>query len=392
MEDISNLELFQGLLSLVGPIEKTVQLSSTAKESESAPQNNDALPTQLPSVDSSPDTMASKLRAIADSMTEKIKYKLDPPIGRQRKTRRRQDIATSMKEEGRRMKLAQTWLYALADLHDQNAVPLCLSSNSIRSLQKLLYCMAGLFKRHWQLTHDPHHRDVTTEQIFHDKHYSYVRDALSPCQINTPADYLNLVDTLNKLASGQPLTTQELTIHRLERDLIGQKIPGYFPTPPKLVDRVVRLARIESGNTILEPEAGKGDIAARIRSDYPNNPLSVIEIDLALRELLALKGFNLVANDFLAYNGQHDRIVMNPPFENGQDCDHIIHAYNCLLPRGRLVSIASTSYTFRKERKYDDFRNFLSSVGAFQEQLPEGAFFESDRPTGIRTMLIAIDK
>ena len=65
---------------------------------------------------------------------------------------------------------------------------------------------------------------------------------------------------------------QESPIARMERDLVGTQIPGYFPTPRDIVERMVTLADIRPGNTILEPSAGKGSIADVISEQYPEIP------------------------------------------------------------------------------------------------------------------------
>ena len=38
-----------------------------------------------------------------------------------------------------------------------------------------------------------------------------------------------------------------------------------------------------------------------------------------LRKGLALKGYNIVGTDFLEIQDTYDKIVMNPPFEGGQE-------------------------------------------------------------------------
>ena len=46
-----------------------------------------------------------------------------------------------------------------------------------------------------------------------------------------------------------------------ERRLIDCGIPGFFPTPQALARRLVSLADIRTGMTVLEPSAGTGNIA-----------------------------------------------------------------------------------------------------------------------------------
>lgn len=176
-----------------------------------------------------------------------------------------------------------------------------------------------------------------------------------------------------------------------ERALIGTKIPGYFPTPPKVVDRMIHEAGITPGMKVLEPEAGKGNIADRLRDEKAD--VDTIEQQSSLRDILTMKGHKIIGADFLDHKeGGYDRIVMNPPFENGQDIDHVLHAYDLLKPDGRIVAIMSESPFFREDAKAREFRQWLDSVGGTSEKLPSGSFMDSDRSTGVATRLVVIDK
>lgn len=176
-----------------------------------------------------------------------------------------------------------------------------------------------------------------------------------------------------------------------ERAVVSSRLPDYFPTPPPVVQRAIELAEIRSGQKVLEPSAGNGNIADALRS-RADIFLEVIEIQPALREILALKGYHIVGDDFLRHQTRYDRIVMNPPFSGGLDSVHIRHAYECLRPNGLLVSVLCQCRFFRDDRKCDAFRNWLLKVGARVEKLPSRAFSEGDRPTYVPTSLLAIQK
>jgi predicted RNA methylase len=180
----------------------------------------------------------------------------------------------------------------------------------------------------------------------------------------------------------------------LERQLVGCKIPGFFPTPKSAVNRVVELACIENGMDILEPEAGSGNIAERIRLACPGANLSVIEINSTLRDILKEKGFNLVGQDFLDHRGEYDRIIMNPPFEQGADMSHIGHAYSLLRPRGRVVSICSEGPFFRNDKQSVEFRAWLDEVGGTTEDLESGTFMDRTQvhTTGVKPRIVVVDK
>ena len=183
-------------------------------------------------------------------------------------------------------------------------------------------------------------------------------------------------------------------IGELEAEIQLSNIPGYFPTPAPVIEIMLRRARIEPGMKVAEPEAGSGHIADAIRAAYPGVWIDTIEINSRLRDLLVLKGYRVMAFDFLEFENDqespYDRIVMNPPFERQQDLDHIRHAYKLLAPRGILVSVLSPSFEFRTDRKSTEFRAWLDEVNASWENLPDGSFKSSG--TGVSTRLLVIER
>ncbi len=185
---------------------------------------------------------------------------------------------------------------------------------------------------------------------------------------------------------------QKKAIKQKEIELANSKIDGFFPTPKNIVEKMLDEADIKKGETVLEPSAGKGNIADEIRTQYPDNALEVAEIDDSLAELLKEKGHSVVGDDFLATNKKYDKIIMNPPFEKLQNIDHVKHAYDMLNPGGRLVAIMSESPFFNSAKKAEAFRKWLEDVGGVSEKLPENSFKNSERSTGVNTRLVVIDK
>lgn len=179
-----------------------------------------------------------------------------------------------------------------------------------------------------------------------------------------------------------------------ERELIGKKLPGFFPTPPAIISRMLELAEIAPEHFVLEPSCGKGDIVDAVRAHHPAARVCAIERNLALAEVLAAKGLDVEFGDFLEHPGAYDRIVMNPPFEEGADMEHVRHAFSLLKPGGRLVSVVCEGPFFRVDNKSVAFRDWLEEVGADVERLPDDAFSaaEAFRVTGVRTRLVTITK
>jgi len=181
-------------------------------------------------------------------------------------------------------------------------------------------------------------------------------------------------------------------IKTMIRSLIGRKIPGYFPTPKALVERMLLEAEIEKGMSVLEPSAGKGDIADVIRDLYQINP-DVVEINSDLRKLLTLKCHKVIASDFMELEGQqYDRIIMNPPFEGYADVKHLQHAFSMLKPNGVLVAIMAASAFQNTHKIAIEFRDWIVQHEGKYWQNPEGAFMESDRQTGVASYMLVIRK
>ena len=179
-----------------------------------------------------------------------------------------------------------------------------------------------------------------------------------------------------------------------ERELIGKKLPGFFPTPQPVIEELLEYAGIADGHTVLEPSCGKGDIVQAIGREAPGAQVTAIEQNRTLADVLSTKGIAAQFADFLEHDGSYDRVVMNPPFEKGQDIDHVRHAYELLASGGRLVSVMSEGPFYRSDAKATEFRQWADALGAESYELPEDAFKGTDafRQTGVRTRLFVADK
>jgi phospholipid N-methyltransferase len=166
--------------------------------------------------------------------------------------------------------------------------------------------------------------------------------------------------------------------------------PQLFPTPPKIAEMVVDAAGLEPGLTILEPSAGtgnlvraalnrvdtevlayeiNGDLCKSLSSTFPSNKLQVRQRDF------------LEVTDF---QGCYPRIIMNPPFEKGQDIKHIEHALKFLKPGGRLVALCANGPRQRKK-----LIPIAERSGGYWEDLPAGTFKESG--TNVNTAIVVIE-
>jgi 16S rRNA G1207 methylase RsmC len=130
-----------------------------------------------------------------------------------------------------------------------------------------------------------------------------------------------------------------------------------------------------------------------VRDVVGNHRLTCCEFNYTLRKLLKAQKFRLTkVSDFLDLElfGRFDAVVMNPPFEKGQDIEHAVHAFRHLKPGGRLASVVSESAHFNTSVKHSGFRDWLESEGGYFIDLPAGAFKESG--TGVKARLIYVEK
>ena len=296
---------------------------------------------------------AEKLRTLAEKLQPQIDNAMDP--NRLADTPRRQRIAQSMREEGRHLIRTQKALLRLADMHESGAVPEILQG-------------------------------FTTKKAVYEATFCSNRNEEEPSR-KTPENI-----ALWELIGGKTEEEKRAEyLWKLEQEVKLLKIPGFFQTPPAVVERMLTWADLKPHHVVLEPSAGAGAIADVVRDKVLQ--LDCCEINLTLQKYLREKGHRLVGEDFFEYRGgtRYHRILMNPPFEKLADIDHVFRAYELFLAdEGRIVSVMSPSPFFHTTKKAEEFREWFDSVGGIMEPLPEGSFKPSG--TGVNTCLVRIDK
>lgn len=222
------------------------------------------------------------------------------------------------------------------------------------------------------------------------------RKALARMGIETPAEYRM---ALREFVGLQAAAKQD-KVRELERSVMRDAANNrgwldFFPTPVAVTEEMLAAADIRPGMAVLEPSAGMGHIADRIR-EKGVEPV-VAELEPQKRELLEAKGYEVVGKDFMkdvSEGKSYDRIAMNPPFSKRQDTEHVRRAYDLLKPGGRLVAIVSEGSFFGKDSKAAEFRDWLEEVGGTSEKLAEGSFNDPSLPvtTGVNTRMVVIEK
>lgn len=315
--------------------------------------------------DSQPGTaQAERLRVLAESMDGDIAGKL---ADRRRNTPKQQYQAAKARMEGLHLQRAQLALRRLADLHERGRVPVELLG--VRTKAAVIDLARSSVDR--------------SNAGYYDVGIDTGRPALDTPEARALWALIGTVD---------PAAARAEDLRRRIDSLRFARIPGFFPTPRPVVERMLDLADIpvDEPLDILEPEAGTGAILDVVASGRPLARLSAFERHHTLREILDLKGYRLVGNDFLEATAApaFDRVMMNPPFENGQDLDHVRHAFAMLRPGGKLVAVMSSGAFFRAGQREKMFRDWLDDLGGEREELPAGSFKESG--TGVAAVLVKV--
>ncbi len=336
--------------------------------------------------------IAQKLEELAEGMQKTIDQKYNSATSKQRPTAKRLRVAESMREDGRRLKHIQGFLYALSLCRKNNNITSFGNLKNIRSKvqAELIYNVEQMVDKGW--SDDPLATYLKSN-----------KDAFNKIGINTLFDLKEAVKdkvvlmniNAGKSAQNSEQDQTERKIKQLEIEIISRKIPGFFPTPKELVEKVLGFAYINESDLVLEPSAGKGDILDVISNERNSKKnLHAVEINPTLREILTLKGYEVVASDFLTYNPsfKYDRIIMNPPFEKGLDIDHVNHALTLLKPNGILVSIMGEGAFYRSFKKETEFREKISKMDAYVTPTIKEAFKNGFNSTGVSVRIIKIKK
>jgi phospholipid N-methyltransferase len=186
---------------------------------------------------------------------------------------------------------------------------------------------------------------------------------------------------------------------RLISEAATMGIPGYFPTPKPLAERLVEMACIEPGNRVLEPSAGTGNLIDAILKNHQGVRISYCELNCFLLDILSSKyegvnGVSFLGRDYFDVDtnrveNRFDRIIMNPPFESGQDVDHVLRAwYSLLAPKGILTGVVSAGVFSRTDKKAKSFREFLQNAKAVVHDVPAGSFKSSG--TGVESKIVLV--
>ena len=164
----------------------------------------------------------------------------------------------------------------------------------------------------------------------------------------------------------------------------------YFYTPANIVEKILAMAAMPDGASVLEPSAGQGHIAHKAQDAG-----AVVDcVELMDANFKAIDGkFNAVMQaDFLTVEPKqaYDYVLMNPPFSKQKDIKHVMHAHKFLKDGGSLVAIMGAGVLFRENALTVKFREFVEANGGRFERLPEASFKESG--TMVNTVVVKVGR
>ena len=179
---------------------------------------------------------------------------------------------------------------------------------------------------------------------------------------------------------------------------------AFFPTPVKVVDKMIRTANLKPDSIMLESSAGTGrilDEAKKVINSIDN--FVVIEMNSERQRILRDKGYRVDFNgtfedslkdsETLKKIKNCDKVVINPPFKNDSDVKHLLISYMFCADNADVVSILQENSLYYDRQIHRVFKEFLSLIGkdAYEVvSLPAGSF--KDELTTVDTVIFHIKK
>ena len=209
-------------------------------------------------------------------------------------------------------------------------------------------------------------------------------------------------------------------------------IPNFYPTPPQISAKMFSKVNILDKKYILEPSAGKGDLANFVKKYYSvmydnyslkmwmrdnntdrrdtktwakaceivcteevrcynhNGPeIECVEIDKNLYHILRDEGYIVSMEDFLQFYSEkkYDLIVMNPPFDHGDE--HLLKALSLQERFGGEIVCLLNAETIRNpySNTRKELLKRLSKYDTEYEYIKNG-FVEAERSTSVEVVIV----
>lgn len=121
-------------------------------------------------------------------------------------------------------------------------------------------------------------------------------------------------------------------------------------TQPRIADQMAKLLNLRDGASVLDPQAGTGNLSAACIEQGFNIDLMAIELNAMLFNVTS---YRLIRSAAAVINGccleyaatterRFDRIISNPPFSKVKQ--HINASYGLLAKEGQLVALVPVTF------------------------------------------------
>ena len=174
----------------------------------------------------------------------------------------------------------------------------------------------------------------------------------------------------------------------------------FYPTPDDLIEKMLEGVDFYMVGSVLEPSAGKGDLAEGINAIFKRKTglrwgerildLDCIELQPELQMILKGKGYRVVHNDFLTYSTykRYDLIISNPPFSQG--AKHLLKMLDMQESGGGVICLLNAETLknpYTAERKVLVHR--LETLQADINYI-DNAFMDAERKTPVEVAIVKV--
>ena len=166
--------------------------------------------------------------------------------------------------------------------------------------------------------------------------------------------------------SPRALNTVNLALHEFYGEVLADEAgdkPGkkktstdvskdlqFYPTPRKVIDRVISSINISKDDRVLEPSCGDGAILDALAENgiHANG----IEYDAGRANQARAKGHSVQVANFLECepDPRFDYVIMNPPFAGQHYVKHVEHAMKFLRAGGILIAILPANAWYKHKK------------------------------------------
>ena len=175
----------------------------------------------------------------------------------------------------------------------------------------------------------------------------------------------------------------------------------FYPTPEDLIYKMLEGVDFWQIESILEPSAGKGDLADGVKKIFderryrtlagdPKLDLDCIELQPELQMILKGKGYRVVHNNFLTYSTykRYDMIISNPPFSQG--AKHLLKMLEMQENGGGVICLLNAEtlknpYTAERKVLVQKLENLQADI-----QYLQGAFLDAERKTDVEVAIVKV--